>query len=173
MAKNEITGRLVYIGQTEELPSRSGGNVFRKREFLLDATTYDLYTAERSQYENILALEMTGDRCADLDKFSVGTAVTVSFALQGREWTNRDGEVRRMTSVRCYGIEARQNRMQGANAVLTTGRVVRHYRHPYNPTIRRAGITRMNRTDFLFEYALQSRYRTRPRAFQVPVQCPL
>lgn len=32
MAKNEITGRLVYIGQTEELPSRSGGNVFRKRE---------------------------------------------------------------------------------------------------------------------------------------------
>ncbi len=116
MAKNEITGRLVYIGQTEELPSRSGGNVFRKREFLLDATTYDLYTGERSQYENILALEMTGDRCADLDKFSVGTAVTVSFALQGREWTNRDGEVRRMTSVRCYGIEARQNRMQGANA---------------------------------------------------------
>lgn len=116
MAKNEITGRLVYIGQTEELPSRSGGNVFRKREFLLDATTYDLYTAERSQNENILALEMTGDRCADLDKFSVGTAVTVSFALQGREWTNRDGEVRRMTFVRCYGIEARQNRMQGANA---------------------------------------------------------
>ena len=81
MAKNEITGRLVYIGQTEELPSRSGGNVFRKREFLLDATTYDLYTGERSQYENILALEITGDRCAD-----------------------------------CYGIEARQNRMQGANA---------------------------------------------------------
>ena len=115
MAKNEITGRLVYIGQTEELPSRSGGNAFRKREFLLDATTYDPYTGERSQYENILALKMTGDRCAYLDRFDTGTAVTVSFALQGHEWTNRDGEVRRMTSVRCYGIEALQNRMQGAN----------------------------------------------------------
>lgn len=115
MAKNEITGRLVYIGQTEELPSRSGGNAFRKREFLLDATTYDPYTGERSQYENILALKMTGDRCAYLDRFDTGTAVTVSFALQGHEWTNRDGEVRRMTSVRCYGIEALQNRMQRAN----------------------------------------------------------
>ena len=38
---NQITGRLVYIGQPQEIPSKSGGNPFVKREFILDATTYD------------------------------------------------------------------------------------------------------------------------------------
>lgn len=35
---NQITGRLVYIGQPQEIPSKSGGNPFVKREFILDAT---------------------------------------------------------------------------------------------------------------------------------------
>lgn len=62
---NQITGRLVYIGQLQEIPSKSGGNPFVKREFLLDATTHDPYTGERSQYENILPLEVSGDKCAE------------------------------------------------------------------------------------------------------------
>lgn len=49
---NQVTGRLVYIGQPQEIPSKSGGNPFVKREFILDATTHDPYTGERSQYEN-------------------------------------------------------------------------------------------------------------------------
>lgn len=76
---NQITGRLVYIGQPQEIPSKSGGNPFVKREFILDATTYDPYTGERSQYENVLPLEVSGDKCAELDQFRTGDVITVSF----------------------------------------------------------------------------------------------
>ena len=105
---NQITGRLVYIGQPQEIPSKSDGNPFVKREFILDATTYDPYTGERSQYENIPPLEVSGDKCAELDNFRIGDVITVSFALQGREWTNQDGQVKRMVSIRCYKLEARK-----------------------------------------------------------------
>ena len=104
---NQITGRIIEIGQTVQIPSKNGGSPFTKREFILDATTYDPYTGERSEYENILPLEFSGDKCAELDRFSHGEVVTVSFILQGRSWTNLNGELKRMVSIRCYKIEAR------------------------------------------------------------------
>lgn len=104
---NQVTGRMLAIGQTVQIPSKTGGNPFLKREFLLDATTYDPYTGERSQYENVLPLEVSGDKCAELDHFCIGDVVTVSFALQGRQWQTQDGELKRMTSIRCYKLEGR------------------------------------------------------------------
>ena len=61
---NQITGRIIEIGQTVQIPSKNGGSPFIKREFILDATPYDPYTGERSEYENIIPLEFTGDKCA-------------------------------------------------------------------------------------------------------------
>lgn len=104
---NQITGRIIEIGQTVQIPSKNGGNSFTKREFILDATTYDPYTGERSEYENIIPLEFSGDKCAELDRFNQGDVVTISFVLQGRSWTNQDEELKRMASIRCYKIEAR------------------------------------------------------------------
>lgn len=104
---NQITGRIIEIGQIVQIPSKTGGNSFTKREFILDATTYDPYTGERSEYENVIPLEFSGDKCAELDRFNQGDVVTVSFVLQGRSWTTQDGELKRMVSIRCYKIEAR------------------------------------------------------------------
>lgn len=109
---NQVTGRIIEIGQTVQIPSKTGGNSFTKREFILDATTHDPYTGERSEYENILPLEFSGDKCAELDRFISGDVVTVSFVLQGRSWTNQDGELKRMASIRCYKIEARGHTSQ-------------------------------------------------------------
>lgn len=104
---NQITGRIIEIGQIVQIPSKTGGNSFTKREFILDATTYDPYTGERNEYENIIPLEFSGDKCAELDRFNHGDVVTVSFMIQGRSWTNQDGELKRMASIRCYKIEGR------------------------------------------------------------------
>ena len=104
---NQITGRIIEIGQTVQIPSKTGGSSFTKREFILDATTYDPYTGERSEYENVIPLEFSGDKCAELDRFNQGDVVTVSFVLQGRSWANQDGELKRMASIRCYKIDAR------------------------------------------------------------------
>ena len=105
---NTITGKILRISPTVQIPSKTGGNPFLKREFLLDATPHDTWTGERNQYENIVPLEVSGEKCAELDNFRVGDVITVSFVLQGREWTNRDGQVKRMVSVRCYKLEARK-----------------------------------------------------------------
>ena len=102
---NQITGRLVYIGQPQEIPSKSGGNPFVKREFILDATTYDPYTGERSQYENILPLEVSGDKCAELDQFRTGDVITVSFTLQGREMDKSGRTTKTYGIYRCYKLE--------------------------------------------------------------------
>lgn len=102
---NQITGRLLSIGQSVQIPSKSGGQPFTKREFLLDATMHDPYTGQRSEYENILPLELTGDKCPKLDKYQAGDIITVHFALQGREYTASDGQPRRIVSVRCYKLE--------------------------------------------------------------------
>lgn len=115
---NQVTGRLIYIGQPQEIPSKSGGNPFVKREFILDATTYDPYTGERSQYENVLPLEVSGDKCAELDQFRTGDVITVSFSLQGREWTNQDGQLKRMVSIRCYKLEGRRPAYQPVQATV-------------------------------------------------------
>ena len=98
---NQITGRIIEIGQIVQIPSKTGGNSFTKREFILDATTYDPYTGERSEYENVIPLEFSGDKCAELDRFNQGDVVTVSFVLQGRSWSTQDGELKRMVSIRC------------------------------------------------------------------------
>lgn len=104
---NQITGRLSWVGPIVQIQSKTGGQPFQKREFLLDATPYDPYTGERSRYENILLLELGGERASELDHFAPGDVITVHFALQGREWTNSDGQLRRMISVRCYKLEKR------------------------------------------------------------------
>lgn len=113
---NQITGRIIEIGQIVQIPSESGGSPFTKREFILDATTYDPYTGERNEYENVIPLEFSGDKCAELDRFNHGDVVTVSFMIQGRSWTNQDGEPKRMAAIRCYKIEGRGGVSQSQQA---------------------------------------------------------
>mgnify|MGYP003168605819 CR=1 FL=1 len=99
---NQITGRIIEIGQTVQIPSKNGGSSFTKREFILD----------------VIPLEFSGDKCAELDRFNQGDVVTVSFVLQGRSWTNQDGELKRMASIRCYKIDARGGVSQSPQATL-------------------------------------------------------
>lgn len=104
---NQVSGRIISVSPTTQIIAKNGKEPFTKREFLLDATTHDLYTGERSPYDNILPLELNGDKCVELDKFKPGDIVTVYFSLQGREYTTKDGEQKRMISIRCYKVELR------------------------------------------------------------------
>lgn len=42
----------------------------------------------------------------------------MSFVLQGRSWTNQDGELKRMASIRCCKIEARGTATQSPQGAL-------------------------------------------------------
>jgi len=101
MAKLQINGRILVKGETIGVPSRNG-STFYKRELVLDASHYDPYTGQK--YENFPKFEFTGNKISELDKFSVGDMVTVSFFLSGR-CVEKDGKTNFYTSVVGYAVE--------------------------------------------------------------------
>ena len=100
---NEIYGNIDYIGKTEQIPSKSGGQPFLKREIVIDASSYNSQTGEK--YENHPSIEFNADKCALLDNFQPGQRVKISFELRGNAWNRQDGTVKYITSVRGSKIE--------------------------------------------------------------------
>ena len=107
---NEIYGTIDCIGRTEQIPSKTGGQPFLKREIVIDASSYNNQTGEK--YENHPAIEFNGDRCSLLDNFQKGQRVKIAFELRGNAWTRQDGTVKYITSVRGYKIELVQTKQQ-------------------------------------------------------------
>lgn len=104
---NTLTGKILYIYPTQQLPSKDGSKTYLKRGIVIDATRFDPYTGERG-FENTPMLEFIGDRCSELDKFQAGQIVTISFDVQGTRYRNKDGVEQIFTPVQPYRIEARQ-----------------------------------------------------------------
>ena len=104
---NTLTGKILYIYPTQQLPSKDGSKTIVKRGIVIDCTRFDAYTGERG-FENTPMLEFIGDRCAELDKFQAGQIVTISFDVQGTRYRNKDGVEQIFTRVQPYRIEPRQ-----------------------------------------------------------------
>lgn len=71
----QITGKIAFIKPAEQKGEYS------LRSFFLDISNANPQTGE--VYENILALQLFGDKCSILDNFQVGQSVTVSYNLKG------------------------------------------------------------------------------------------
>ena len=88
----EIQGRIKTIFATESV----GQNGFQKR---------DLVITTEEQYPNDIIIQFTHSKCALLDNLQVGQRIKVHFYLQGREWTNPQGEVKYFNTVLGWKIE--------------------------------------------------------------------
>ena len=88
----EITGKVKLISETKEY----GDNGFKKREVVV--TTQEQYP------QNILD-EFVQDRCEITDSFQVGDIVKIGINLRGREWTNKDNEVKYFNSIQGWRIK--------------------------------------------------------------------
>lgn len=104
---NQLTGKILYIYPTQQIPSKDGTKTIVKRSIVIDCTRFDPYTGERG-FENTPMLEFIGDRCAELDRYQVGQVVTISFDVQGTRYRNKDGVEQIFTRVQPYRIEPRQ-----------------------------------------------------------------
>ena len=82
----EVTGRVKFIGETETF----GSNGFRKR-------TIAIVTNE--QYPQTLGIDFIQDNVALPDQLQLNQEATISVNLQGREWTNPQGEVKYFNSL--------------------------------------------------------------------------
>lgn len=98
---NTIIGKVLLIGQTVDIPTKSG-NQFRKRELVLDASTYDQFTGQKR--ENYPSLSFLQNRTEELNRFHEGDMVIVSFFISGRRW-EKDGEVKYFNDIVGYRIE--------------------------------------------------------------------
>ena len=83
----KTAGRIHATFETQQKTER-----FRLREFVLEL-------AENPRYPQYVMFQLTGDRCEQLDDFSVGDEVEVEFSLRGREWQSPKGETRYFNSL--------------------------------------------------------------------------
>ena len=87
----QLKGVLKVINDTQVISDR-----FSKREFVVE--TQDMYP-------QFVSFQSTQDKCAILDKYSIGDVVEVSFNLRGREWTSPQGELKYFNSLEAWRIE--------------------------------------------------------------------
>lgn len=89
----EASGRLLKKFDIIQVSER-----FRKREFVLEIAD--------GKYPQTVMFQLTGDRCAELDKCEEGQTVEVEFALRGREWTSPKGEVKYFNTLDVWSVSA-------------------------------------------------------------------
>lgn len=100
----QIEGKILEIFDKVDIKES-----FQKREFVIEY-------AENPNYPEYIKFETIQDRCALLDKFSVGDEVKIDFNLKGRKWTNREGKEVYFNSLQAWNInpvaaEAGQDRI--------------------------------------------------------------
>lgn len=89
---SEVKGKIKFIGTTQQVSDK-----FSKREIVV--TTDE-------QFPQHISIEFNQDKCAILDKYSVGDDVEVGINLKGREWTNPNtGEVKYFNSIQGWNIK--------------------------------------------------------------------
>ncbi len=100
MASFEMEGKLHEIFQTEQKTE-----TFRTREFVLEE--------QDGNYPQMIKMQMTQDRCSQLDNYKVGDMVKISFNLRGRAWS-KDGRSGYITTLESWRIERINGSTQAA-----------------------------------------------------------
>lgn len=99
MIKLTATALIHSISPVIEIPSKTGGNPFQKRELILD----DSYTdRDGTPRPNFVSIEFTGERMAILDQYAPGMKVSVEACVNGRESNGRIFNSIRGLSVQPY-----------------------------------------------------------------------
>ena len=87
-----VSGSIYAVFETKQVTER-----FQKRDFVLE-------TSDNPNYPQHVLFQLTGDRCDQIDTFTVGDNVSVEFSLRGRQWTSPQGEVRYFNSLDVWAI---------------------------------------------------------------------
>lgn len=86
MIKLTATAAIYSISPVIDIPSKSGGNPFQKRELILDDTWLD---RDNQPHQSLVVIEATGEKMDLLNQFAPGMRVTVEAIVSGREANGR------------------------------------------------------------------------------------
>jgi hypothetical protein len=77
----ELKCKVLRVGQTEQVSDK-----FKKRELIVEY-------AENPTYPQTIKFEASQDKCDKLDALKVGDEINLHYNLNGREWTDKTGNV--------------------------------------------------------------------------------
>ena len=99
----QLFGKVLSLGNKVSIPTKLGGT-YEKREVILDCTRYNPNTGE--PIENFPVLEFGGKNVGELDNFTEGSEVCVSFRVNGVRYADKaTGELKYFTKLEGYRCE--------------------------------------------------------------------
>jgi hypothetical protein len=107
MSNFKLTGTLKVKNAEQQVSEK-----FRKRDFVL---TTD------GPYPQHVTMQLTQDRCSQIEPFNIGDEITVSFDVRGREWTGKEGETRYFNSLEAFRIEGNASAAAAPAASAASG----------------------------------------------------
>lgn len=82
----EKRGTVVHVGKTQEVSSKDGTKVYKKRDLIVRIN-------EDSKYPPEIKLTANGDEaCAKMDELTPGTYVAVQYDYSGRSYFKKDAD---------------------------------------------------------------------------------
>jgi hypothetical protein len=91
MSETKFNGIITVINETNVVSDK-----FQKREFVV---------TDNSMYPQQVMFELVQDNVSLLDSYKVGDDVSVSYNLNGRPWTNPQGEIKFFNTLKAWKIE--------------------------------------------------------------------
>lgn len=88
----KLQGKIKVINQTKEV----GAKNFKVREVVITTN---------GEYPQHILIQFTQDKCELLDKFKVNQEVEINININGREWTNPEGQVKYFNSINGWAIK--------------------------------------------------------------------
>jgi single-strand DNA-binding protein len=97
MSSFNVTGTLIAKSETQQVSDK-----FKKREFVLMTTD----NVNGTEYPNPLKMQAVQAKCDVLDKYAIGSQVSVSFNVKGNSYTDKkDGSTKYIVNLDMWKIE--------------------------------------------------------------------
>jgi hypothetical protein len=97
MSSFNVTGTLIAKSETQQVSDK-----FKKREFVL----MTVENVNGTEYPNPLKMQAVQSKCDVLDKYAIGSQVSVSFNVKGNSYTDKkDGSTKYIVNLDMWKIE--------------------------------------------------------------------
>lgn len=94
---NTLIGAIHSIGETKQVTEK-----FSKREFVIMIN-------DNNGYQDYIQFELQQGRCDLIDPYQLNQVVEVSYNLKGRQWTDKDNQVRTFNTIVAWKIQLINN----------------------------------------------------------------
>jgi len=97
MSSFNVTGTLIAKSETQQVSDK-----FKKREFVL----MTVESVNGTEYPNPLKMQAVQAKCDVLDRYAIGSQVSVSFNVKGNSYTDKkDGSTKYIVNLDMWKIE--------------------------------------------------------------------